>query len=418
MTDLTLPILAEAVEGRLAAFRVRSRLQPVGGPGDKIFPTTYAPPAGAKTRYATERRRVNGEVVETVLLDSVASQANRMELALLQAYERGLIQLPMIAVDFSAYDDLVDLGRITTLEAPHRIADAIFRDSGLDGTAFRMSDIGRAVTDANSRAATPILKWCPTALVFGLWDSTGPKGGLGAKYQRAISSEIVGVGAESGVKTASRIDPLAIERKATIFEDASNEGEWTPDPDRAKKEKKGQPASFGDGRPSTVNHGNIAPSIDGEAGGVTIDYALQTVVLSLPALRRLGFPTRLDGTTIPREDRGAAERAAHTALAALGLSAIVFARTAGYDLRSRCALVPEGPLEIEGVPADGGETEEFQLDTKGASDLLQQAVEAARGHGLGWEAMEVDLTPAQRLLDLVRKSRALHAEAEPQAEAG
>ena len=416
MTELTLSNLTEAVEGRLAAFRVNSRLQPAGGPGDKIFPATYSPPAGARTRYATERRRINGEVVDTVLLDSVASQANRMELELLRGYERGLIDLPMVAVDFSAYDDLVDLGRISTLEAPHRIADAIFRDSGLDGTAFRMSDIGRAVTDANSRAATPILKWCPTALVFGLWDSTGPKGGLGAKYQRAISSEIVGVGAELGVKTASRIDPLAIERKATIFEDAENEAEWTPDPDRAKKEKKGQPASFGDGRPSTVNHGNIAPSIDGEAGGVTVDYALQTAVLSLPALRRLGFPTRLDGTTIPREDRGAAERTAHTALAALGLTAIVFARTAGYDLRSRCALVPEGPLVIEGVPVDGGAAEEFQLDAKEASNLLEEAVEAARGHGLGWEGVEVNLTPAQRLLDLVRKSRALHAEADPQAE--
>jgi CRISPR-associated protein Csb1 len=417
MNQLTLSVLNDAVGGRIAAFRAVARLQPAGGIGDKIFPATYSPPTGARTRYATERRRINGEVVETVLLDSVASQANRMELALLRAYERGAIRIPMIAVDFTTFDDLVDLGRITVLEAPHRIADAIFRDSTLDGTAFRMSDIGRAITDATPSAATPVLIWCPTALVFGLWDSTGPKGGLGAKYQRAISSEIIGVGAELGVKTASRIDPLAIERKATIFEDASEEGEWTPDETKAKQAKGGS-VMRGDGRPSTVNHGNIAPSIDSEAGGVTVDYALQTTVLSLPALRRVSFPVRADGSALPRELRMEAEKAAHTALAALGLAAVVYSRIDGYDLRSRCVLVPEGPLVFEALPSDGGQPEPFILEASAASGLLNEAREAADQFGLGWDVRETLLSPAQRLVDLVRKSRTMHAESDPQAEAG
>lgn len=415
MRELTLATLSEAVAGRIAAFRATSRLQPAGGTGDKLFPATYAPPSGARTRYATERRRINGEVVETVLLDSVASQANRMELALLRAQERGRIQIPLVAVDFSTYEDLADLGRITVFEAPHRIADAIFRDSVLDGSAFRMSEMGRAVTEAHPRAATPILVWCPAALVFGLWDSTGPKGGLGAKYQRAISSEIVGVAVELGVKTASRIDPLAIERKATIFEDAQEEGAWTPDEGKAKKAK-GGPVMHGDGRPSTVNHGNIAPSIDIEAGGVTVDYALQTTVLSLPALRRLAFPTRSDGSLIPGTERAEAEQAAHTALAALGLAAASLSRNEGYDLRSRCILVPEGPLTFEALPSDGGEPEEFRLPVDQAEELVNEARKVAEVHGLGWDTGETLLTPSQRLLDLVRKSRTLHAEADPQAE--
>jgi CRISPR-associated protein Csb1 len=415
MNDLTLATLSDAVAGRIAAFRAVSTLQPAGGPGDKIFPATYAPPKNAQTRYATERRRIGGQVVETVLLDSVASQANRMELALLRARQRGLIDLPLVAVDFTTFDDLLDLGQITVFEAPHRIADAIFRDSLLDGTAFRMSDMGRAVTDAHARAATPVLVWCPSALVFGLWDSTGPKGGLGAKYQRAISSEIIGVGAELGVKTASRIDPLAIERKATIYEDASEDGAWTPDEDKARRVK-GAPALHGDGRPSTVNHGNIAPSIDAEAGGVTVDYALQTTVLSLPALRRVAFPTRRDGSAIPADERAEAERAAHTALAALGLAAIVLARNEGYDLRSRCALIPEGPLVLEALEANGGETVTHSLDIEGATALVNDARSAAENHGLGWDTGDTLLTPAQRLVDLIRKSRTLHAEADPETE--
>jgi CRISPR-associated protein Csb1 len=62
-----------------AALRRRQRLQPVGGPGDKIFPPTY-PGEGrnAPPRHVYERRRHNGADVWCVLVDSVQSQANRL----------------------------------------------------------------------------------------------------------------------------------------------------------------------------------------------------------------------------------------------------------------------------------------------------------------------------------------------------
>ena len=172
----------------------------------------------------------------------------------------------------------------------------------------------------------------------------------------------------------------------------------------------------GAGRPSTVNHGNIAPSIDMEAGGVTVDYALQTTVLSRPALRRLAFPTKSNGSTIPRLERPEAEKAAHAALAALGLAAVAFNRNEGYDLRSRCILVPEGPLTFEALPSDGGEPELFRLEVDQAGELVNEARKAAERRGLGWDTGETLLAPSERLLDLIRKSRTLHAEADPQAE--
>ena len=58
--------------------------------------------------------------VSTVLLDSVSSQANRLEEALLAAWEDQRIPLPVISVDFSSEDGIADLGRITSLQAPHR----------------------------------------------------------------------------------------------------------------------------------------------------------------------------------------------------------------------------------------------------------------------------------------------------------
>ena len=84
----------------------------------------------------------------SVLLDSVASQANRAELALLEGWELSELDFPVPYVDFSQDDEVGDIGKLTVLEAPHRLADAIFRDSLLGGTLFRLSEVGRAVTDA------------------------------------------------------------------------------------------------------------------------------------------------------------------------------------------------------------------------------------------------------------------------------
>ena len=212
MTDTTpvldLEHLTKAVKGSAAAFRCRRRLQPAGGEGDKVFPPTFA---GAV--YAIEQRRVPGreESVTCVLLDSVQSQANRMELALQEAIDAEKITMPLLVVDFSEHYDskldkdaadkagkLIDaVGKITSLQVPHRLADAILRDSEIEGVAFRKSHKGKALNHVSLANATPLLELCPTALIFGMWDSTGPKGGLGPKFERAMVSEIVGVSAET-----------------------------------------------------------------------------------------------------------------------------------------------------------------------------------------------------------------------------
>ena len=83
-----------------AALRCRSVLQPAGGEGTKVFPPTYA---GAV--YAAEKRRLPGysDPVDCVLIDSVQSQANRLEEALQQVIESGRMTLPLVEVDFTAF---------------------------------------------------------------------------------------------------------------------------------------------------------------------------------------------------------------------------------------------------------------------------------------------------------------------------
>ena len=414
---LTLDQLRAAVAGDAVAIRARTRLEPAGGPGDKVFPPTYVKEGRSETKYAMEERIVDGQRVQTVLLDSVASQANRIEEALLEGWRRGELRFPLVVVDFSTQEGLQDLGQITALQAPHRIADAILRDSvDASGTPFRQTNIGRACTDARPNHATGMFRHCPTALVFGVWDSTGPKGGLGAKFQRCLVAEIVGYDAVAGIKTASRIDPLGIEKKAgPVFERDGQPGEWTSIEAEAAKDK-GKPRLFsrkgaGDkGSPATINHGNIPPSIDVEAGGVTISHAVQTVVLSLAGLRRLRFQNLGDGSPIPAARRDEVETAARTALAALALAGVVYQRGCGYDLRSRSLLVATEPLVFELLDRDGHPPSPCVIAD--ASGLLADAAAEAERVGLGWSVEPVMLTPTPKLAYLVNKSREMVAAGE------
>jgi CRISPR-associated protein Csb1 len=325
----------------------------------------------------------------------------------------------VIEVDFSDADKgglLSAIRKVTSLQAPHRIADAILRDSLLDGKAFRHTDEGKCLDTVSLANATALYNLCPTALVFGMWDSTGPKGGLGAKFQRAMVSEIVGIDAVYGVKTSSRIDPLQIARNAGPLYRSAGNGDigWTLDEAKAAKDEKTAIKLGKDGRPSEANHGNIVPSLssvdrDGRplAGGVTIASAEQVVVLSLPALRRLGFP-------LDKKDAMAQAKvnaAGRTVLAALGLCAAALAAEKGFDLRSRCLLWPSGPMEWELLDRPGQPAARLTLEAGAAIDVLTKAVTAAEKLGLKWQTKPLVLKPAPQLVELVKKSQALAAAA-------
>jgi CRISPR-associated protein Csb1 len=386
---LSFDVLSNAV-ATAAAIRIITELQPIGGTGDKICPATYE-----NSSYAEETRHVGDR---TVLIDSVQSQANRMELALLAAVQRGDIEIPLLAADFTEW---FPVGRITALEAPHRVYDAIFRDS-LDEKGIRFREgVGQELYAASLRNATPLLQLCPTALIFGAWDSTSLKPGYkGPRFERALVSEIVGFDAIKGKKTRSRIDPLSIELLAPIYKSGDW---WTADESKADGNADKPvlyPAKDKDkpGRASLINHGNVTPAI--EEGGYNISHAKQTTVLSLIALRRLQFPVGKS------EHNVATDHAVQTLLAALGLCAIACQREEGYDLRSRCVLVPTGAAHWELVGSDATRIRPFALDAAGAVALFREAV-ANLPRMLGWKPGEIALTPSDDVLRSVRVSREL-----------
>lgn len=392
--QLNLDILLKSVQSD-SAFRRRRRLQPVEGQGGKIFPPTY-PGTNNTPQHVFERRRVDGQEAWCVLVDSVQSQANRLEECLLEAAKAKVVELPYLRVDFSACN-LDGLTEITSLEAPHRLYDAILRDSELGGKPFMKSEKGMAIVAAKPSDASAVFELSPTALLFGVWHSTGEGGGLGAKFARCLVSELVGIHVpvdhrlqqdgyqevrSAGWRTGSRMDPMGILRKVEVYK--SKEG-WDVELKKAGKDAKKV-------RPSEINHGNIAPSV--MPLGVTCDYVEQTSVISLAGLRRLRFGS---------EQKTGAARAV---LAALGLVALAEQDARGYALRSRCDLVCDGAAPLELVHFDGT-AEPIDLDLQKARTLYADCVKAARAAGFGYSAEPVVLKPQDKLVAIVKKSRDL-----------
>lgn len=395
---------------RDAALRRRQTLQPVGGKGDKIFPPTYPgdnrndPP-----RHVFERRRLNGHDVWCVLVDSVQSQANRLEECLLAAIREGL-PIPHVVVDFSQ-SGVEGITEVTSLDAPHRVYDAILRDSLLNGQPFMESAEGRRLAKATTQDASPLLEISPTALIFGSWHSTGQGGGLGAKFARCLVSEITGIDVPveetvnqrtgevdirtAGRRTGSRIDPLGVLRTVNVFK---GENGWSTTEDGAGRKAKKV-------RPSEINHGNIAPSI--QRLGVTCDHIEHTFVLSFAAIRRLNFGDD------KKNDAG------RLLLSALGLVALKEQDERGYFLRSRCDLVREGQAPLELVHPDGA-IDQISIDRGTAHSLYREAFENAKKAGFALSIEPLRLAPQDKLVEIVRRSQelALSGEGGEEDEAG
>lgn len=269
----------------------------------------------------------------------------------------------------------------------------------MGGEPFMQSPPGRRLAAAKPADATALLELSPTALLFGAWHSQGEGGGLGAKFPRALVSEIMGIDTPvdeipntrtgeveprtAGQRTGSRIDPLGVLRKVEVFKGGSG---WSPDQKEAGTRAKKV-------RPSEINHGNIAPTV--QPLGVTCAHAEHRAVITLAGLRRLRFGS---------DERNGAGRAL---VAALGLVALAEQDAGGYALRSRCDLVCDGPAPLELVRADGS-TETVELDREEALALYRDAY--ARAEAAGFRFESIVLTPQDKLVAIVRRSRELALE--------
>jgi CRISPR-associated protein Csb1 len=305
------------------------------------------------------------------------------------------MSLPLIEVDFTAANPnfRTSIPKLTSLDVPHRLADAILRDSELpDGTRFSKSEYAKRWARSSIWDATAVYGLCPTALVFGMWGSPEKPGGMGAKFERSYVSEIIAVDVETVEKRQGfRIDPLGSSKNVLL------------------KEKPDGTYEVGNGkiRPSALNHGNIP--FDTNNGGLVSRFVEQTTVISLAALRKLRFP--IDGTDSPEvNDAGRA------VLAAIGLCAGVLASEAATSLRSRCTLVPTSERQWELLHRPGKDSKTYTLDSAAAIRLFNEAVKNAETKGLRWMSERLVLRPSKELTELVRQSQEFAAKEKGEGE--
>ncbi len=354
---------AAALEGDRALIRIRTTYQPAGGDGARIYPPTY-PADNGKSPYVIETRVVAGEQREDVLLDGVPSQANRAELALLKGSRGGRFEIPLLEIRHDGAASVV----LTSLELPHRYADAYLRDSEIDGVKFDKTDLGKEFQAASAEDATALFQHDPGSVVYGAWNSH--RKGRQAKFPRIYASEVVGWDPQFGERKAGRMDPLNLT------------GNARPDGDDwsfvAVGEKvKGE-------RLSERGHGNIAPNP--AHGGVTITSAQRFATVSFAALDRLGFGAASHEASV----------AARTALAAYALLADRLAfSAASLWLRSGCELVTMDDT-LEWVNRGGG-TDSFTLTTADAITLYTHSVQVAADLGLPLSLDLVRLAPGKNL---------------------
>lgn len=373
-----------------SALRLRCRLQPAGGSGSKVMPPTYAPERSEDPPlYIREKRRIDGAEHECVLLDGIASQANRIEDSLAGRIQSGEIPLPTIEVDQGEF------GLHSGLEFSHRCFDAWIEDAQIDGRRFGETDLFKQLAASPSRHdLTALMETFPVGILLGCWASRKKNPQGTTRLARMLGSEIVAVDAVSGSRPASRIDRHHVSSAVKLLRTADTSSDrFSLAPSHDGKAPKGAE------NPSELGYGNVTPSVASH-GGITMDHALQIATVSMPALRECGFPTAAG------ERNPARDVAGRMMLTALALRMLALQVEHGYDLRSGCLLVPEEEPTVELVGRLGKTVAAWPLISTGTDDLLADAIAAGARQDLSWSGQRIQLTVSDAQLDLLRQSLA------------
>lgn len=327
---------ADDRDGAVALY-FRQSLIPVEGAGSPFFPPTFADSA-QNPRDLGYNIDVLGDGTKTALVDSVGSQANRMEPLFLKARDgdpenpRSRL-VPQIEI---AYGD----GKVVSiLEAGHRLGDAIVRSSEL-------KERGHAAFNAflDDGDAAPLAKLAPTSIVFGVWDSRDTQAKLPRIVQATIRAEDVDV-----LTRSAQYNPALDYTDLEVFSEADQEKQQ------------------GDPKSPLAKRGFVhVPAVKTHGGIIARGPIRRDVTVNLVALRRL---------------EGENARALRRYV--LGLALV--AATAPMDgfLRAGCLLTPDPDEKAEWLRVGrGGERTPVGLNEVLALDYAQAAA-AAFGVGEG-----------------------------------
>ena len=349
--------------------------QPVGGAGRTVMPPTYPVSDNNRdpnARYLFGERLVDGEQRRTVVIDQEPSQANRVEEALLAACDAGRLELPMFELRAATPAGEI---RLTSLDFPHRYADAYLRDSLIDGVRFDDSPAGRRLRATTVADVRPLYEREPCSLLLGAWDSH--RKGRWPRFARQYAAMMYGLDPVAGRRMGGRMDPVNL--TGAVDDSAKAEGDWRFIAEGARA--KGQ-------KLSEIGHGNIAPNL--VPGGVTASEIRRVASISLAGLERLRFG----------DASGEASVLARAALAALALAGdrLAFGGPSAW-LRSGCDLARVS--ETLGLERPGGEVDELVVTAQDALDAFGELRGRAAAAGLAMDSDTIMVQPIASLAEAI-----------------
>lgn len=311
----------------VAAIVIREPLVPVEGADGVFFPATFAAAEDKKVFPGGYNIDPPEGEKNVCLVDSVGSQANRIEPIFAKSDYADLV--PQVII--SAGEKSVNL-----LEAGHRAGDAIVRCTPLQKT---LQDAFKAVLQGDS---LKMAKVAPTSLVFGVWDSRDTQ----AKLPRLVASTIRAFDVQRLTRSA-QFNPSADYIGLGLLEDTSD-----------KKMKDAYSERGFIHVPASGSHGGVIAK-----GGIRRD-----VTFSLAALRLLAAGDDAKQTLALRRY-------------VLGLSLVALTSPPQTYLRQGCNLVPDidNPRKTMLVNADGSR-EEFKFTHDQAKAFASMA---AKEFGVG-----------------------------------
>ncbi len=382
-------LLAGCADGSFDdGIRIDADLEPLSGPGGLVKPAVYE--GGTYQQDQRWASPADEESTPVIVIDNVPSQANRLEEAL-RRYNAAPgvdgVTLPELVLDLSDLSSLpAHLPRqLSSLQFPHRNADAYLRDAQLNGMDFVRTDLGRAIFEATPQMCGPLLAWFPQALLYGFWQSHLGKKRQNTKHARAWVSEIVGwQPAKVDTKALGlKGDPLNLSTDETVTANANDGLHW----DIGKGEM--IPGGRKD-RLSEIGHGQV-PFMGTDAAAAAVSFArvTQRATVSFAQLRRISLGPDHSAKTDP---------AARAVLVALGLHAHVLAFGRGFALRSGAELRLSTTVATW-LGSDGDQACSIG-DAKATEALLRSALDHAASVGVpldGWDEPQLTLTPKNNL---------------------
>ena len=368
-----------------SGIRIHTELEPLTGPGGPVKPAVYA-----GSRFQEDRRWAgvdDTDPTHVIVIDNVPSQANRLEDALRK--ERESVGVPELVLDLADLSHLPSHlpRRISSLQFPHRNADAYLRDAMLEEQDFLTTDVGEAIFGATAQSCGPLMAWFPQSLLYGFWQSHLGRKRTNAKHARSWVSEIVGwqPAAEGTLTHGMKGDPLNLNIDTQLQIDPDDQTKW----DFTGEAKKGRGSEAAKGtRLSEIGHGQtLIRETERAPSAVSFVRITQQATVSFAQLRRVSLG---DG-------RPNADAAARALLVALGLHAHNLAFGRGFALRSGAEL---GPRKTTGTWLGGGADEDCETgDGQVTASLLQEARAHAAAEGVpldGWDR-QVILKPRPQL---------------------